>query len=321
VQELHVVTGAFGYSGQYIADGLIAKGHRVRTLTNSPHRKSPLQGHVEIRPLDFTNQAELIESLVGAKVLYNTYWVRFDHATFNHAQAVSNTLMLFDAARSAGVSRIVHVSITNPSVDSPLPYFSGKARLEAALAELGVPYTILRPAVLFGGVDILINNIAWALRHLPVFGVFGRGNYGLRPIHVEDFAELAIQGGERHDDATIDAVGPESFTFRELAEVLGQIIGHRRPIVSVPHWFGYLVARCIGLLQRDVFLTREEIAGLTAGLLESRAPSTGTIRLTDWARAHAEDLGREYASEMRRRRDRSLAYAGPVTGPATVNAP
>ncbi|MGC4064175.1 MAG: NAD(P)H-binding protein [Polyangiaceae bacterium] len=312
MQALHVVTGAFGYSGRYIAGGLIAKGHRVRTLTNSPHRQSPLQGQIEVRPLDFTNEPALVESLVGAKVLYNTYWVRFDHATFNHEQAVHDTKVLFDAARKAGVSRIVHVSITNPSVDSALPYFSGKARLEVALAELGVPHTILRPAVLFGGVDILINNIAWALRHLPVFGVFGRGDYQLRPIHVEDFATLAIQAGEQRGNVTIDAVGPESFTFRELSEVLGHIIGRPRPIISVPHWLGYLVARCIGLIHRDVFLTREEIAGLTAGLLESRAPSTGTTRLTDWARAHADELGHEYASEMRRRRDRSVAYSQAV---------
>jgi uncharacterized protein YbjT (DUF2867 family) len=311
MQALHVVTGAFGYSGQYIAEGLLTHGHRVRTLTNSPNRPSALQGGLEVAPLDFGNHRALVEALQGAEVLYNTYWVRFDHRTFTHAQAVRNTEALFSAAKDAGVHRVVHVSITNPSLDSKLPYFSGKAQLEQALARSELPHSILRPAVLFGGVDILVNNIAWALRHLPVFGVFNGGNYGLRPIHVEDFAQLAITEGQQSGNRTLDAVGPESFTFRELVAALGDIIGCRRPVINVPAWLAYAVTRCIGWAHQDVFLTKEEIAGLSAGLLESSAPATGSTRLTDWARSHANELGRSYASELRRRRDRGAMYLLP----------
>jgi NADH dehydrogenase len=308
MRNLHVVTGAFGYSGRYITRGLLGRGCQVATLTNSPGRPSEFTGKIRVAPLAFASREALAASLDGVKVLYNTYWVRFDHRNFTHEEAVRNTLELFAAAKLARVERIVHVSITNPSADSKLPYFSGKARLELALCESGIPHSILRPAVLFGGEDILINNIAWALRRLPVFGVFGSGNYGLRPIHVEDFAALAIAEGEAEGCRTIDAVGPESFTFRELATELGKIIGKRRPIVSVPPRVGLWVARLIGLLKRDVFLTKEEIAGLMAGLLESHAPTTGKTRVSDWAREHAETLGRNYASEMRRRRERDLSY-------------
>src|SRR5574341_600408 len=181
-EQLHVVTGAFGYSGSYIARRLLDQGCRVRTLTNSTRRGHPLATGIDVRPLAFHQPRTLVDALQGAAVLYNTYWVRFNHRSFTHAQAVANTLVLFDAARQAGVGRIVHVSITKPSEDSPLEYFRGKARLERALIESGIPYTILRPAVLFGGADILVNNIAWALRHLPVFGVFGEGGYRLQPI-------------------------------------------------------------------------------------------------------------------------------------------
>jgi len=308
MSELHVVTGAFGYSGSYIARGLLSRGYEVRTLTNSPQRPSELRSQIDVKPLSFDDKGALVMNLTGAKVLYNTYWVRFDHATFSHETAVKNTEALFDAAKLARVSRIVHVSITNPSLESPLPYFSGKARLEERLKHLGVAYTILRPAVLFGAADILINNIAWALRRLPLFGVFGRGTYGLRPIHVEDLASLAVDSGTHAGNEVIDAVGPESFTYRELVNQVGEIVGVRRPIVSVPNWLGFLAARIIGWWQRDVFLTREEIAGLTSGLLESHGPTTGCIRLTDWAREHSSELGLKYASEMRRRRQRSAPY-------------
>src|SRR5207245_1741641 len=130
-----------------------------------------------------------------------TYWVRFDHNLFTHRQAVDNSRVLFRAARAAGVRRIVHVSITNPDVRSELPYFRGKAEVEAALADCGVSGCVLRPAVLFGKEDVLINNIAWALRHLPVMGVFGDGRYKIQPIYVDDLAAAAAEtaSGERNE--------------------------------------------------------------------------------------------------------------------------
>jgi uncharacterized protein YbjT (DUF2867 family) len=306
--DLHVVTGAFGYSGKYIAERLLRGGHAVATLTNSPDRPTELSGKIRVLPLAFDDSDVLVQGLRGAKVLYNTYWVRFDHRDFTHEAAVKNTLVLFDAARRAGVERIVHVSITNPSASSKLPYFAGKARLEEALKSTGIPYSILRPAVLFGGEDILVNNIAWALRRLPVFGVFGRGDYGIRPIHVSDFAELVVAEGQERGERLLDAVGPESFSFRELVAAVADAIGCRRPIISVSPAFGLLVARMIGALQHDVFLTKEEIDGLMSGLLESSAPATGSVRLTEWAKDHRDSLGLQYASEMRRRRDRKVAY-------------
>jgi len=306
--ELHVVTGAFGYSGKYIAERLLQSGRRVRTLTNSPERPNPFGGQVEAHPYNFDNLPALVESLRGAAVLYNTYWVRFNTRYFTHAQAVENTLRLFAAARKAGVGRVVHTSITNPSLDSPLEYFRGKAQLEQALIGSGLPYTILRPAVFFGGHDILINNIAWALRRLPAFGVFGSGRYGLQPIYVEDFAELAVAQGQARGNRAIDAIGPETFTFRGLVEAIGRIIGKPRPIISVPPGLGYLAMKALGLLVKDVILTREEIDGLMAGLLRTDSSPAGRTKLTDWAKEHADTLGRHYAGEMRRRLDRKKGY-------------
>ncbi|MHB9008056.1 MAG: SDR family oxidoreductase [Limisphaerales bacterium] len=210
--------------------------------------------------------------------------------------------MLFDAARRAGVKRVVHVSITNPSESSPLPYFRGKARLERALRESGLAHAILRPAVLFGGGDILINNIAWALRTFPFLALFGDGTYRLDPIHVEDFADLAVALAFEPDNRIVNAIGPESFTYRELVTQIGERIGHRRPLVRVPPTVGAWCGRLIGWWQRDVFITREEIQGLMEGRLHVDTPPTGTTRLTDWVTANRETLGRRYASELARPR-------------------
>ena len=305
---LHVITGAFGYSGGYIASRLLNQGARVRTITNSPDRASPLQGRIEAHPFNFDHPERLAQSLRGAAVLYNTYWVRFNASEFQHSVAVENSLTLFRAAKEAGVERVVHVSITNPSEDSRLEYFHGKAVLERELRTSGLSYAILRPTVLFGEQDILINNIAWILRRFPVFGVFGSGEYRLQPIFVDDLAALAVAQGASREDVVINAIGPETFSYRALVEAIGQAIGRPRPIVSIPPALGYGVAWALGHLLGDVVVTKPEIEGLMADLLYVNAPPAGTTALTTWARAHASTLGVRYASEMARRRNRHSEY-------------
>lgn len=307
-RSVQVVTGAFGFSGSYIARRLLAAGHKVRTLTNSPDRKSPLHGKVEVHPYDFDDRKQLIISLQGASVLYNNYWVRFNHRDFSYAQAVENSLRLFDAAKEAGIRRIVHVSISKPSLDSPFEYFSGKAKLEEAISASGLSYAILRPAVLFGREDILINNIAWFLRRFPVFGVFGDGKYRLQPIYVDDLAELAVQQGAREEKVILDAVGPETFTYRELIGEVGKAIGKHRPVISLPPLQGYLFGKVVGLLHHDVTITYDEIKGLMAGLLYTGSPPAGSTMLTEWLKEHAAEVGRHYHSELKRRTNREASY-------------
>lgn len=308
-KPLHAVTGAFGYSGKYIARRLLAQGQQVITLTNSTDRANEFHGRVPPVPFHFHHPDQLAASLQGVSVLYNTYWVRFNHESFQHATAVQNSLVLFEAARAAGVERVVHVSITNPSLDSPLEYFRGKAELEQALITSGLSYAILRPTVLFGEEDILINNITWMLRRFPLFGVFGHGRYRVQPIYVDDLARLAVTHGQSRENVILNAIGPETFTYRELVHTLGRSIGHPRPVISIPPALGLALARLIGWLKDDVLITPEEIEGLMAGLLHVDTSPTGTTRLTDWARQHANSLGRQYTSELARRRDREAAYA------------
>lgn len=305
---LTAVTGAFGYSGRYIARRLLQAGHNVITLTDSLKRENPFGDKVKVFPFHFDQPALLRESLRGVDALINTYWVRFDHPCFSCRQAVANTKVLFQAAREAGVRRIVHISITNPSLESDLSYFRGKAELEAALVSLGPSYCILRPAVLFGKEDILINNIAWALRRLPVFGVFGSGAYKLQPLYVDDLAAAAVEktAGERNE--VLNALGPETFTYRELAETIKRALGLKRLILGVPPEFGYWSCRVLGWFVRDVVITREEIRGLMEGRLYVAAPPLGATKLTEWLHQHKDTLGRRYTSEMARRLDRCSAY-------------
>ena len=146
--------------------------------------------------------------------------------------------------------------------------------------------------------------MAWMLRRFPIVAVFGKGNYRLQPIHVDDLAALAVEEGQRQGNKTINAIGPETFAYRGLIQEIGRIIGKRRLIVSVPPWFGYLASSVLGKMLGDVIVTREEIGGLMANLLYVDAPPAGMTKLTDWARQNADQLGRRYASELARRNDR-----------------
>lgn len=302
------VTGAFGYSGRYIARRLLDAGHSVVTLTNSLKRDNPFGGMVAAFPFNFDRPDRLTESLRGIDALINTYWVRFDHRLFTHSEAVANTKILFQAAKDASVRRIVHVSITNPDVHSDLPYFRGKAELESALISSGVSFCILRPTVLFGKEDVLVNNIAWSLRHLPVFGMFGDGEYKLQPIYVDDLAAAAVEKAAGEKNEIIEAIGPETFTYRRLIERVKQALRVKRMVVGIPPEAGYWACRVIGLIVHDVIITREEIKGLMEGRLCVDAPPLGTTRLTEWIDRNKETLGRSYTSELARRLDRASRY-------------
>ncbi|MHB9146171.1 MAG: Rossmann-fold NAD(P)-binding domain-containing protein [Symbiobacteriia bacterium] len=140
---------------------------------------------------------------------------------------------MLEAAKEARVERIVHVSITNPSEDSPLPYFKGKAALERAIMDSGLSYAILRPAVIYGPEDILINNIAWLLRRFPVFAVPGTGANELQPIFVEDMAQLAVEAGQQTENVVLNAVGPKAYSFEELVRMVREAVGSRSRLLHV----------------------------------------------------------------------------------------
>lgn len=295
------VTGAFSYSGKYIAKRLLEKGEEVVTLTNHPNRPDPFQGQVRVFPLNFQNPAELEANLRGTDVLVNTYWVRFDKGTNTQPKAVENTKALVQAAVRAGVKRIVHISIANPSADSPLPYYWGKAANEKAVTSSGLSYAILRPTVLVGGgEDILINNIAFLLRRFPFFFIPGDGSYGIQPVHVEDLADLAVQGVYSKENYVIDAVGPDAYTFKELVGLVGQTVGAKRPLLSVPPSLALRAAQFLSLFVRDVILTPEEVDGLMANLLVSKEPARGKTPFKDWLWDNRETIGRRYASELKK---------------------
>jgi NADH dehydrogenase len=311
---MNAVTGAFGYTGKYIARRLLALGEPVITLTGHPGRTNEFGSLVKAFPFRFEDPVAMAESLAGVRVLYNTYWIRFSRGETTHDQAVAHTRALIRAAEIAGVERVVHISITNPDISSPLPYFRGKALLEEEIRKARVSHAIVRPTVVFGVEDILINNIAFLLRKLPLFLIPGSGEYRLQPIYVEDLARISVEAAHASGNMVIDAVGPEVFSFDALVHLLAQAVGGRAAILHAPPGAAIAAARALGTVFHDVLLTTDELKGLMANLLISSSAPTGWTYLSRWLSDNAGVLGTRYASEL----DRHYFSRGrrPACGPA-----
>ena len=298
--ELDIVTGAFSYTGKYITRKLLSIGKRVRTLTGHPNRPNPFGNRVSAAPFNFDNPAELTTTLQGAATLYNTYWIRFPYGHVTYDKAVAHTKILINAAKEAGIRRIVHISITNASEGSPFPYFRGKGILEKAVIHSNLSYAIIRPTVIFGYEDILINNIAWFLTKFPVFAIPGDGDYRLQPVFVEDVAGIAVNAGHFNDNMIIDAVGPEIFKYEELIRLIADRVKSKARIIHVRPGLALFLSKFIGYMVNDKVLTRDEVEGLMSNLLVSGNPPTGKTLLSDWLTQNAGIVGTCYASELAR---------------------
>jgi uncharacterized protein YbjT (DUF2867 family) len=295
-----VITGAFSYTGAAIARSLLARGLTVRTLTNRTVPVSDPGAPIDAFPLQFDDPAALVSAMSGANIFVNTYWVRYPYVGVGFDRAVENIGVLLRAARDAGVRRIVHVSVSNPTLDSPLGYYAGKARAEALVRSLGLAYAIVRPTLVVGPHDILVNNIAWFLRHFPLFGMPGSGSYRLQPVMLEETGEIIADAALSGEDMTIDAAGPEIVTFEELVRAIGVAIGHRARIVHLPPALSLALLRGVGFMVGEVILSREELDGLVTELLVSHEPPRGKQSVLTWLSQHGSEVGVNYSSEFAR---------------------
>jgi uncharacterized protein YbjT (DUF2867 family) len=293
--ERAVVTGAFSFTGRYIAERLLAREYEVRTLTRRPGRTHPLAARVEAHPYRFDDPRALVESLRGALLLVNTYWIRYPTAETTFEGAVDNTRRLLAAAEEAAVERIVHLSVTNASRDSPYGYFRGKALVEDAVRASRLSHAILRPTLVLGDREILLNNVAYLLRRLPLFAIPDDGRYRVQPVAAEDVADAVVVAAEGRADVERDVAGPEAHAFEAIVREIRAAVGSRARLIHVPHGVARACARVLGAALRDVVVTGDELRALSESLLTSREPPAGRTTVGEWLTANRRWLGREYA--------------------------
>lgn len=290
-----VVTGAFSYTGAAVAAELSARGWQVDTLTN---RNAPPGSPIRSSPLRFERE-HLRRELSGADAFVNTYWVRLPHGGQSFETAVERSGMLLDAAAAAGVSRLVHVSVSNAAQGRNLGYYRGKAEVEEKVRSLPLAHAIVRPTLVVGPSDVLTANIAWLLRRFPFFPV-PAASARLQPITLADTARVIADAVEGEGNLELDAAGPEVMTFRQYVALVAQACGVRRLLFGAPGWLALAGLRLVEPLLGDVVLTREELLGLSQELLLSHEPPRGREPVGRWLAAHGDGLGRHYVNDVRR---------------------
>lgn len=297
---MDVVTGAFGYIGRYITDRLFKTGRQVKTITTHPNKPNPFGDRIQAYPYHF-DQPDLLKAVLsGVDTLYNTYWVRFNHRSMTFEKALENTRVLFQCAYESGVKKIVHISVTNPSLDLNLPYYRGKARQEELVKSCGVSHAVIRPTLVFGKEDILVNNIAWLIRKFPMFPIFGDGSYRVQPVYVGDLAEIAVESAHQSHSFAVDAIGPEEYTFEDFVRLISTEISRQVRFLKVSPAVGIFAGKMIGYYLRDVILTRDELEGLMMNLLTSKQSPNGSTKFSEWLAENRETIGTKYSSELQR---------------------
>ncbi|MCY3412227.1 MAG: NAD(P)H-binding protein [Candidatus Heimdallarchaeota archaeon] len=299
----YCVTGAFSYTGKYIARELLKTEDRISTLTNHPDSDDPFFDRIDVLPYSFDDFDQLVQNLTGVDVLVNTYWIRFTYKHISFDDAVENSRILFTAANAAGVKRILHISVTNPSKDSPYPYFKGKYQVEEHLKASEVTYSIIRPALVFAPDDVLINNIGYLLRRFPFFIQIGDGSFKLQPISQQDLAKFVVSRSILDANEIVDAVGPETYTFQELVELLIQATNSRCKIIQLSSklsWIIFAPIFILNVIKRDKIITKHEIGALVDNLLLTESNPVGKEKLSDFIQENATILGKQYIHEINR---------------------
>jgi uncharacterized protein YbjT (DUF2867 family) len=294
-----LVTGGSGYIGGAITERLLGRAE-LRSLTSHPGRNR-FGSRVRLFPYNFDRPMDMGDAFTGVDVFVNTYYVRFNYGATNFERAVESTRELISLATQARVGRIVHVSVSNASENSPLPYYKNKGRIERIVRESGLDYTILQPAIVVGSRDILVNNIAYFLRRLPVFAMFGSGDYRVQPMTLDAFADVTLEAIEgSHPGRVLPLAGPRDWTFAEMVRAIRSAVGSQARIIHAPSVLALVGLKVAGWFLGDVVLTSDEIKGLTREYLYAAQPSRLGEDFGMWLNRPgvASELGLRYQSEL-----------------------
>jgi len=257
---LVTVFGGSGFVGRHVVRALLKRGWRVRAAVRRPDLAGHLQplgmvGWVQPVQANLRYRASVDRAVVGADAVVNLVGIlsetsrqSFDAVQDFGARAVA------EAARGAGIDRIVHGSAIGADPDSPSKYARTKYAGEQAVRETLPDSVVFRPSLLFGPEDDFFNRFAAMARMLPFLPVFGGGTTRFQPVFVGDYAHAIADAvdGAASPGATYEIGGPEIATYRELMELILEETGRKRPIVSLPFRLGEASAHVFQLLPKPL---------------------------------------------------------------------
>lgn len=227
-----VVVGGTGFVGQALVRRLLQGGHTPLVLARTPRDLPP--GAVFVKG-DITREVPDLEGAEAA--IYLAGIIRERGQTFRavHVEGVRN---LLEGMRRAGVRRLLHMSALGAQKGTGSRYHETKAEGEALVRESGFDWTIFRPSLIFGPGDEFFGQILKGLvcAPLPFVPLIGDGHFPFRPVYVGDVAEAFAGALDRGLLGAFDLVGPREYTFRQLLEVVMEVLGRKKPFLPLPLW-------------------------------------------------------------------------------------
>jgi uncharacterized protein YbjT (DUF2867 family) len=281
-----VVLGGTGFIGRAFAWRCAAHGLSLKLTVPTralAHGASlrPLPG-LELLRADVHDPAALARLLAGADAVVNLVAILHGQASDFERVHVHLPRTLGRVCREAGVAHIVHVSALGASADAPSSYLRTKAAGEAALADCGVPLTVLRPSIVFGAEDRFLNLFARMQRVLPLIPLAG-AHARMQPVWVRDVAQAlwaCVQRG-MHAAGVFEAVGPHVYTLSELVRIAGRRAGHARPVWALPSALGSAQAWLLEHAPGRTLMSRDNLRSLQVDSVASgKLPTLQALGIT-----------------------------------------
>ena len=246
-----VVLGGTGFLGTRLVARLIKDGHRVTVLS----RDRELHKHLLVLPgltlenCDVYQEAQLSERFRGKDVVINLVGILnergFAGAGFRRAHT-ELTQHVLNAARSAGVTRLLQMSSLKAAPDAPSYYLRSKGEAEKLIRDQNtvLDWTIFKPSVMFGPGDSFLNRFAALLAAIPVAFPLARPNARLQPVFVDDVvnAMLRCLHGGPSGRQTYELGGPQVYTLLEIVALVAKLTHRRRWIIGLPDFLGSMQA-------------------------------------------------------------------------------
>ena len=260
---LVLVTGSTGFLGRRVVTELLGKHHSVRCLVHNPGGERIFPGRApDVYYGNVNDMGAISEAAQGVDVAIHLVAVirERQQTTFQSVNHLG-TANVVTAAKQAGVKHFIHVSANGVTADRRFRYLYSKWLGEQEVINSGLPFTILRPTIMFGPGDEFLNTLAGFAKLLPIAPIAGAGRNMYQPIAVEDAARCLALSVDREDliGKVLEIGGPERISYNDIASIVAQALGKPRWRFHVPLWSMYLVASVMQLIQPRPAVTIDQL--------------------------------------------------------------
>lgn len=264
------ITGATGFVGSHLADRLSSEGHEVVRVV-----RRNMIGEDEFAVARLDNVDELAQAFSGCKAVAHCAGINreIDDQTYARVH-VEGTRNVVEAARRAGVEKIVLMSFLRARPDCGSAYHESKWDAEEIVRRSGLDYTIIKAGVVYGRGDHMLDHLSHAFHTFPVFALVGFKPQTVRPLAIEDLVHVmrAALIDRRLKRQTIALLGPEEIYLSEAVRRVAEVVGKQPLMFPAPICIHHFMARVYESTMKIPLVSVAQVRILSEGVVEPASP-------------------------------------------------